>query len=533
MLDVNRRQLALGLLLPSFSGPAWPSPGGTATLYNGIRLPSPWPPRRDGVPYEPMPVPYLAAPPEVIPIDLGRQLLVDDFLIAETNLARIHHEARYYAGNPVLKPDRPWETNPAGPAAMTFSDGVWFDPKDRLFKIWYMAGYWGGMAYAFSEDGLRWTKPKLDVKPGTNIVFDQPRGSTTVWLDLEDPEPARRFKLFRQMPTNPPQFDIHFSADGIHWTRQEPVSAPGKDRSTLFRNPFRKVWVFSLKDDNRHGRFRRYWESEDILEGNRWRKQESIQWVGADYLDRQRDDLRRGAQLYNLDAVAYESLMLGFFSIWRGQPADRPKPNEVLVGYSRDGFHWHRPNRRALMPVSEHKGDWNWGNVQSTGGYVLMVGDQLYCYVSGRAGGNEGKNSGTCTVGLARLRRDGFVSLHAGELTGTLTTRPVQFSGTHLFVNANASNGSLEAELLELDGQVIQPFSRRNAVPMTGDSTRAHLAWTGAADLAGLAGRPVRIRFYLREGDLYSFWVSKNRKGSSGGYLAAGGPGYSGPVDAA
>ena len=520
---------AIFLFLP-LAGRLEASGGGT-TLPNGIQLPAEWPPRRDSLPYEPMAVPYLTAPPEVIPIDLGRQLLVDDFLIAESNLARIHHQAKYYEGNPVLEPDQPWETKDGGAAAMTFSDGVWYDPRDRLFKLWYMAGYWGGLAYAYSEDGIRWTKPKLKVKPGTNIVLDVPRGSTTVWLDHEETLPARRFKLFRQRPTKPPTFDIWFSPDGIQWTLQDVVSGTGKDRSTLFRNPFRKVWVFSLKDDNRNGRIRRYHEAADILEGNRWSKQQANPWVGADCLDPQRDDFRRGAHLYNLDGVAYESLILGFFTIWRGQTkgGERAKPNEVLVGYSRDGFHWHRPDRRALIPVSERKGDWNWGNVQSTGGCTLIVKDELYCYVSGRSGGSAGADSGICRTGLAKLRRDGFVSLRADEREGTLTTRPVRFSGRHLFVNAKA--GAVRAELLETNGQVIQPYSRANAVAFSGDSTRTRLEWKGAADVAAAAGRPVRIRFYVERGDLYSFWVSAKESGASGGYVAAGGPGLAGLVD--
>src|SRR5687768_14135881 len=50
------------------------------TLYNGIRLPEAWPPTGMVVDsYEPMPVPYLVSPPQVIPIDVGRQLFVDDF----------------------------------------------------------------------------------------------------------------------------------------------------------------------------------------------------------------------------------------------------------------------------------------------------------------------------------------------------------------------------------------------------------------------------------------------------------------------
>ena len=49
------------------------------TLYNGIKLPEQWPPRVDKLTREPMPVPYLENPPEVIVIDVGRQLFVDDF----------------------------------------------------------------------------------------------------------------------------------------------------------------------------------------------------------------------------------------------------------------------------------------------------------------------------------------------------------------------------------------------------------------------------------------------------------------------
>jgi hypothetical protein len=178
------------------------------TLYNGIRLPDRWPPNLEAAAYEPMECPYLSAPPEVIPIDVGRQLFVDDFLIAGTDLERVYHQAEYHPACPLVKPEHPWESNAKGAAAMVFSDGVWFDPADRLFKMWYMAGYWGPLAYAFSEDGIRWTKPRLDVVAGTNIVLDAPRGSTTVWLDREAADPKRRFVLFRQRSTDPPTFSL-------------------------------------------------------------------------------------------------------------------------------------------------------------------------------------------------------------------------------------------------------------------------------------------------------------------------------------
>src|SRR5438105_12605511 len=63
------------------------------TLYNGIRLTDPWPPRLRSLPELPIAPPYLVDPPAVIPIDLRRQLFVDDVLIEHTSLLRSFHRA--------------------------------------------------------------------------------------------------------------------------------------------------------------------------------------------------------------------------------------------------------------------------------------------------------------------------------------------------------------------------------------------------------------------------------------------------------
>jgi hypothetical protein len=503
-------------------------------LYNGIRLPAEWPPKRRYT-LEPMPLPYLDKPPAVIPIDIGRQLFVDDFLISESTLTRTYHAAKYHPASPLLKPDQPWEQE-NGPMAMVFSDGVWYDPKDRLFKMWYMGGQTRTTCYAASKDGLRWEKPTLDVKKGTNIVQPDPRESVTVWLDLDEKDAKRRYKLFRSWRDKASSTGwnqtVYFSEDGIHWGEPLATSGPSGDRNTVFYNPFRKVWVWSVRtNDAKMGRTRGYVENTDALAGARWKNvDDPLPWLGADKDDARRDDLKTQPQLYNLDCVAYESVLLGLFSIWRGQPKDRPKPNEVCAGFSRDGFHWHRPEPRAFIPVSEKHGDWNWGNVQSAGGCCLVVGDQLWFYVSGRAGVKGSPVSGVSTTGLAVLRRDGFASMGAGDKEGTLTTRPMTFRSKYLFANVAAERGELRVEVLDKDGQVIGGLTRDNCVPVRGDNTRAAVKWKGA-DLAKLPGQAVRFRFHLKNGELYAFWVSPESTGASHGYVAAGGPGLTGPTD--
>ena len=146
----------------------------TQTTYNGIRLASPWPPDRRTFPDGPVTPPYLVNPPDVIPIDVGRQLFVDDFLIERTPLERHAPRPEYHTGNPVLWPAAKWEKydeyaertkSRSNPAAMPFSDGVFYDPHDRLFKMLYMGGYSQNTCYATSRDGVAWERPSRDVVP--------------------------------------------------------------------------------------------------------------------------------------------------------------------------------------------------------------------------------------------------------------------------------------------------------------------------------------------------------------------------------
>jgi len=527
------------------------------TLYNGIELPSTWPPQLDKLTLDPMPVPYLDSPPAVIPIDVGRQLFVDKFLIEDTDLQQTFHEAKCHPANPVLEPDKPWERRSDMGASCALGGNVFYDPQDKLFKTWYMGGYYNHTCYATSKDGIHWEKPSLDIVPGTNIIFDKdykfewegqvlPSGvSNYVWLDLEEKDPQNRYKMVRYTPIQRTgALSIFYSGDGIHF---RPVGRTGEtgDASSIFYNPFRKVWVYNLRDywepriEGKLRKFRRYREGSDLISATaNWQKRSDTQlWFCLDRYDLARPvtdpnrELGPYAEIYFMGACGYESVMLGMLTNLMGYEEGRPKLTEVFAGFSRDGWHWYRPYRRPVISCSEDKSAWNWGNLY--GGACLVVGDQLYLYFPGRAAPQPGEDTGTpraCT-GVAILRRDGFASMRAFDSEGTLTSRPVRFSGRYCFVNADVPKGELSAEILDPDGKVIEPFSRANCISFKGDNTLASIRWKGAEDLSKLAGKPVRFRFYLTAGDLYAFWVSPDASGASHGYVAAGGPGFTGLTD--
>ncbi len=515
------------------------------TLYNGIVLPVQWPPTNAFHAGKPMDVPYLSNPPPVIDITIGRQLFVDDFLIATSSLKRIYHQAVLHTNNPVFRPEAAWEKSGRGPMAMPFSDGVWWDPTNYHFKMWYMAGYSRATAHATSSNGLDWVRAEIGAAK-SSIVQTNERDSSTIWLDHTATNLAQRYKMFRTTRAEGDwRLALQTSSNGISWTEPLRLSGPVGDRSTVFYNPFRGVWAFSLRD-KAPPRKRRYWEVKNLFTDNLWKKaDEPTVWVGADRLDSPHAEIGETPQLYNLDATPYESLMVGLFTIWQGNQTKypgRPKRNQIQLGFSRDGFHWFRPDRRPFIPVSDEKGSWRWGNVQSVGGGFNIVGRNLHVYFSGRAG-SEKERDINGAMGLATIRRDGFAEMRADD-EGILITRPVKFEGAgYFFANyqTHAEDGEIKVEVLHPDGSVVEIIkndtkdkfllSRTACFPVKGDQTLSSVNWQDIPNLGMLIGRPVRFKFYLKKASLYSFWVSQSRFGRTLGYNAAGGPHFTGPTD--
>ena len=336
--------------------------------------------------------------------------------------------------------------------------------------------------------------------------------------------------------------EVYTSPDGVHWGDPTRTGRLG-DNSTFFYNPFRERWVYSVRRSIDGVRARHYIEHPDFIQGSQWEDEEPVIWAWSDELDEPDPMIGDTPQLYDLNAVAYESVMLGLFAIFRGPPnpvaAERgvPKTNDLTLGFSRDGFHWDRPHREAFIPAARKQGAWDRGYVHAAGGVCLVVGDLLHFYY-GAWSGESPKLRGSMVgsheasrvmyagggTGLATLRRDGFSSMDAGGSGGVLTTRPVTFQGRYLFVNADTVGGSLQVEVLDQRGRVVLPFSAQDCTPVTADKTAHRVGWRSGDDLSALRGTPVRFRFHVTDGSLYAFWVSPDAGGASNGYLAAGGP---------
>ena len=508
-------------------------------------------------------------------IDVGRQLFVDDALVSTTTLKRVWHHPVKYEGNPVMKPETPWELNAGGNATVRPNGGgLWWDAKEQVFKLWYEGGWLHTVCYATSKDGLHFERPKLDVVEGTNIVLptNNPACRPDSWSVVKDPNPPRpgeQYKLLLHRPyagpSTVPEGVCAVSDDGIHWRFVYPLPASG-DRSSLYYNPFWDEWVYSIRSTwknpgEKRGRRNRciytqsdflkiptdwYWRNNDYSPRRWLQADEALDPVDPSVADPKKFPK---AQLYNFDAVAYESVLLGLFEIHLGpenddcEKAGLPKITDVKFGFSRGGNDFKRFDSAAAIASERWGSDkWDLGYVQPLANGCVIMGDELWFYYGAFRGepkrGNTKERKRHWTVdngmyangamGLAKLRRDGFASM---EGTGELLTVPLQFSGEYLFVNADAHAGAIAAELVDKDGRVVEGYAAADSRVASVDATKKRLVWKTHDRLNVRKWDGHRLRFRLENAALYSFWVSMTPNGESNGYLAGGGPGYDGLKD--
>ena len=109
-------------------------------------------------------------------------------------------------------------------------------------------------------------------------------------------------------------------------------------------------------------------------------------------------------------------------------------------------------------------------------------------------------------LSAATIRPDDFVSVHAAYDGGDLITRPLVFTGRRLSLNYSTSaSGSVRVELLNSFGRPVAGFSAAESQEIFGDELERTATWSGRNDVGALAGQPVRLRFLLRDADVYSF----------------------------
>jgi hypothetical protein len=210
--------------------------------------------------------------------------------------------------------------------------------------------------------------------------------------------------------------------------------------------------------------------------------------------------------VYNMGLFRYEGLYIGTPAMFHSNDNRWNKEGFHLIQLvcSRDLKTFKRLGNRKTFIGPSPVGQGAYDLTQLLGPSAPVIrGDELWFYYTGIKYRNPPKDAdpNVGAICLAVLRRDGFISLDADANNGMILTKPFTVAAGTLLVNVDAPTGELRVEVLDAEGQIVA-----QSEPLTGDLLREQVKWA-KGDIADLEGQTASLRFTLRNGQFYSYWL--------------------------
>lgn len=571
---------------------------------------------------------YLSTPLPAINVTVGRQLFVDDFLIASVvshgaGLRRVFHQAKPAEPFLPLPPHRlcPQLQLAHRPGGLVWDDVTSPDPHFKLyvrcvkgFEYKREHVYLQDHGFFTSKNGREWTFGGLLKFKRRSEIHTDLIDSMAVFLDYAEANPRHRFKMVVFPYSRAPGqkrarltlFGRYASADGVVWSRI--AGAQGSlvdDRSVFFINPFRGSYNYLIKFNAfNFVRMFGFVEMLDFLQLSfsndcvaftfdsglnyttflrrrcrKWRPGQVSYWLSPDLEDVDRfgnlswrpeealvnGELTNGdprlIDTYDASCFGYESLMFCVNMIhYAGLHRFKTFSAELL--FSRDGFDYARVPPKHRLDLFDREGA---NDLKCISGHPCrlyhcippgtgpaVVGAKLLlharCFDMSRLINLHPQaphdyalpyRAGDWATFLFEMRRDGWASFIG---SGSLRTRPLTYgsdqvnnSEVEVFVNGRPTvpGGFFLVTVLSPFGHGHQQYSDRSHgtfAPVLVDSVKQRLVpnpGTGLHPLRSALSSDARLfvfHFNFTNFELYSFWISIDPRGCSGGFFSAGGP---------
>ena len=239
---------------------------------------------------------------------------------------------------------------------------------------------------------------------------------------------------------------------------------------------------------------------------NLWKSVDLLAWADCGIILQADDRDAPDTQIYGMQPFPYGSGFLSLVEVYHGQV----ERLDVQLAHSDDGMVWHRLGARTPVLTNGGEGAFDSHWVVPTYNPPLPEGDRLLIPYSGAATKHASKARHKRAIGLASIRRDGWVSLEAGRTEGFVVTKALPLDRpTALEVNANLHSGWLRADVLpaapgtatEADATAAPLTSRIEYV----DSVRKRMVFDGREVLEPTATGSCFLRFTLYQGSLFSY----------------------------
>ena len=456
-------------------------------------------------------------------MDIGsrRELFVDKALIDRLDGTElVLHEPR--PEGPVIRFDEPWE----GPLC-----GYYTVMKDGdVFRMYYRGNLEPGQdsgdeqvtCYAESSDGINWEKPKLrqfEVR-GTldnNVTLADAGLATHNLSPLVDTKPGvpsdERFKALGGLQKS--GLLGFTSPDGLHWNRigSEPLMESDPDeyrydsQNLAFWSEhegsyvcYHRVFVDGIRsiarcrsDDFRTWSPRELMDFGDTPLEHLYTNQTSPYFRAPHiYISLAARFMKERKVLSDEEGEAFEIAYHKELGYWQDCA-------ETVLMSSRGGTHYDRTFMEGFVRPGLDRRNWASRTNYPALGVVPTGPTEMSLYAD--------RHNAQASKYLERfsLRTDGFASVRAVYAGGEMVTKPFTFAGSELEMNyATGAGGHIRIEAQDAEGHPVRGYAMKDALQIIGDEIARVVSWGDSTDVGKLAGEKIRLRFVMKDADLYS-----------------------------
>lgn len=458
------------------------------------------------------------------------ELFVNDFLIENMNgvSLKLHEPCR---ANIVLRFDAPWEGAFCGYGSILSDNGVY-----RLYYRGWPSRKGGQVTcYAESHDGIVFEKPNLGLHEieGTydnNVILaDWAYPVTHNFSPFIDKRPGvpliEKYKAVGGLPVGGGLW-AYASENGITWSRlyDEPIIRYGSfdSQNVAFWSEsencyvcYRRVWIEVEDGENPEDHYFVRTIGRTTSEDFRsWSPTERMEFGEApleNLYTNQTQPYYRAPHIclaFPMRFVPWCTIMtnaqarkLGIVKGYRKGCAD--------VGFmtSRGGTHYDRTFMESFIRPGLDLGNWASRAGQMVYGMVQTGPTELSLYRQAHYAQPASR------IDRYTLRVDGFASVNAPYTGGEFVTKPLIFDGTRLTINYSTSVvGNVRVEIQNVSGTAFSGYSLNESVAVVGDEIERTIKWRTVTNVSKLAGKPIRLRFVMRDADLYSLRFKDNKR---------------------
>lgn len=483
-------------------------------------------------------VPAPAYPMGERAIDIGNrlELFVDRHLIERLEGTSLKMHEPKMAGV-ALRFDAAWDGACTGYITVL--------PDAGLFRMYYVGlpmenndeEAYSYPCYAESRDGINWTKPDLNL-----VEFKGSKKNNILFLPSKEEPFAVNFAPFIDTRPGTPKEERFkavggshrkglfalVSSDGIRWQkwREKPIFTAGAFDSqnvafwselencyVLYFRVFSESW--SQKSSSPFTGYRTISKSTspDLINWSEPKRMSFGNTVAEHLYTQSTHPYFRAPHIYislpmrfvphhrSLTREQFAALgVVPAYANIRHNGMDIPSEvSDSVLLTSRGGYRYDRTFMEAFIRPGPELGDWVSRNGMNATGIVPTGPAEMSLYHQG--------HYAQASAHLKRytLRTDGLASVNAPYSGGECVTKPLKITGEKLVINyATSAPGGIRVELQEADGEPIPEFTLLEANELVGDSIEGAVTWKLGGDLKALTGKTVRIRFVMKDADIYS-----------------------------